>query len=89
MDGFVKAFIKASMAWLALGATLCVAMALQPAWLGYRPAHLHMLTLGFVAMMIFGVGYHSDSSHSPSVQRRLQRGADTVVKSTFVRSPRQ
>ncbi|MEW5916183.1 MAG: hypothetical protein AB1762_07245, partial [Gemmatimonadota bacterium] len=22
------------------------------------PAHLHMLTLGFVAMLIFGVGYH-------------------------------
>ena len=58
MDGFVKAFIKASVAWLTLGVTLGGAMALRPAWIAYRPAHLHMLTLGFVAMMIFGVGYH-------------------------------
>jgi cbb3-type cytochrome oxidase subunit 1 len=58
MDAFVKAFIKASVAWLALGVSLGVAMALHPAWILYRPAHLHMLTLGFVAMMIFGVGYH-------------------------------
>jgi Cytochrome C and Quinol oxidase polypeptide I len=58
MDAFVKAFIKGSVAWLTLGATLGLAMALEPAWTVYRPAHLHMLTLGFVAMMIFGIGYH-------------------------------
>lgn len=58
MDRFVKAFIKASVVWLTLGATLGAAMALVPAWIVYRPAHLHMLTLGFVAMMIFGIGYH-------------------------------
>ena len=58
MDAFVRAFIKGSVAWLTLGATLGLAMALEPAWTVYRPAHLHMLTLGFVAMMIFGVGYH-------------------------------
>lgn len=73
MDGFVKAFIKASVAWLTLGVTLGVAMAVQPAWIVYRPAHLHMLTLGFVAMMIFGVGYHVIPRivGSPLVSRKL------------------
>jgi cbb3-type cytochrome oxidase subunit 1 len=58
MDWFVKAFMKASLTWLALGVTLGVAMAAYPAWIVYRPAHLHMLVLGFVTMMIFGVAYH-------------------------------
>jgi cbb3-type cytochrome oxidase subunit 1 len=58
MDWFVKAFIKSSVAWLAVGVTLGVAMALEPQWTIYRPAHMHMNLAGFVAMMIFGVAYH-------------------------------
>jgi cbb3-type cytochrome oxidase subunit 1 len=58
MDVFVKAFLKASLAWLALGVTLGVGMAVHPAWLVYRPAHVHMNLLGFVTMMIYGVAYH-------------------------------
>ena len=58
MDWFVKAFLKASVSWLALGVTLGVAMGTHPAWSIYRTAHLHMLLLGFVGGMIFGVAYH-------------------------------
>lgn len=58
MDWFAKAFIKSSLSWLAAGATLGVTMALHPVWVVYRPAHLHMNLLGFVTMMIAGVGYH-------------------------------
>lgn len=58
MDWFVKAFIKASLTWLALGVTLGVAMAAHPVWVVYRPAHLHTVLLGFVTMMIYGVSYH-------------------------------
>ena len=58
MEWFTKAFIKASLAWLSLGATLGVAMAVHPAWAIYRTAHLHIMLLGFVAGMIFGVAYH-------------------------------
>ena len=58
MDWFVKAFLKASLAWLGAGVSLGIAMALHPAWALYRAAHLHMNLLGFVAMMIFGVAYH-------------------------------
>lgn len=73
MDSFVRKFIKSSMAWLTLGVTLGAAMAVRPAWILYRPAHLHMLTLGFVAMMIFGVGYHVIPRFvgHPLVSRRL------------------
>jgi len=58
MEWFVRAFIKASVAWLAAGVTLGVGMAVRPSWVVYRPAHIHVNVLGFVAMMIFGVGYH-------------------------------
>jgi cbb3-type cytochrome oxidase subunit 1 len=58
MDWFVTAFLKASLAWLALGVTLGVAMAIHPPWTVYRLAHVHMVLLGFVTMMIYGVAYH-------------------------------
>lgn len=58
MDWFSKAFLKASLTWLGLGVTLGVGMAIHPPWIVYRPAHMHMNLLGFVAMMIFGVAYH-------------------------------
>ena len=58
MEWFVKAFLKASLAWLGIGVTLGIAMAVHPAWAVYRTAHFHMNLLGFVAMMIFGVAYH-------------------------------
>ena len=58
MEWFVKAFLKASLAWLGAGVTLGIAMAAHPAWTVYRTAHFHMNLLGFVAMMIFGVAYH-------------------------------
>jgi cbb3-type cytochrome oxidase subunit 1 len=38
--------------------TLGIAMAIWPTLIIYRPAHVHMNLLGFVTMMIFGVGYH-------------------------------
>ena len=58
MDAFVRMFIKSSLFWLACGVTLGAAMAIKPELVIYRPAHLHMNLLGFVTMMIFGVGYH-------------------------------
>jgi cbb3-type cytochrome oxidase subunit 1 len=58
MDWFSRVFVQSSLAWLALGVTLGAAMAIHPAWTIYRPVHMHMTLLGFVTMMIFGVGYH-------------------------------
>ena len=57
MDWYVKAFIRASLVWFALGITLGLAMAIHPPWVIYRPAHAHMNVVGFITMMVFGVGY--------------------------------
>ena len=57
MDWFAKAFIRASLLWFVAGIALGLAMAIHPAWIVYRPAHAHMNLVGFVVMMIFGVGY--------------------------------
>jgi len=57
MDWFVKAFIRASLAWFALGILLGLIMAAYPQWVAYRPAHAHMNVVGFLTMMVFGVGY--------------------------------
>ena len=57
MDWFAKVFIRASLIWFVAGITLGLAMAIHPAWVVYRPAHAHMNLVGFVVMMIFGVGY--------------------------------
>lgn len=54
----MKAFIRASVTWLAIGVSLGVAMAVHPVWTVFKPAHLHINVVGFVAMMIFGVAYH-------------------------------
>ncbi|HTI62770.1 MAG TPA: cbb3-type cytochrome c oxidase subunit I [Gemmatimonadaceae bacterium] len=58
MDWFVRAFIKASVVWLALGTLVGLAMAVHPTWTVYRTVHMHMMLLGFVTMMIYGVAYH-------------------------------
>ena len=58
MDWFVRAFIKSSLSWMGLGATLGLAMAVYPALVVYRTAHLHIMLLGFVAQMIYGVALH-------------------------------
>jgi cbb3-type cytochrome oxidase subunit 1 len=58
MEWFVRAFLKASLAWLALGVAAGVAMAIHPVWTVYKAAHMHMVMLGFVTMMIYGVAYH-------------------------------
>ena len=73
MEWFVKAFLKASLAWLGLGVTLGVAMAAHPAWAVYRAAHMHMNLLGFVTMMIYGVAYHviPRFTGAPLYSRRL------------------
>ena len=42
MDWYVKAFLKASLGWLAAGVSLGLAMAMHPAWAVYRTAHLHV-----------------------------------------------
>lgn len=58
MDPFVRRFIRSSLVWLGVGVLIGVAMAVHPAAVALRPAHMHANLLGFVSMMIFGVAYH-------------------------------
>jgi len=57
MEWFIKAFIRASLLWFIAGIVLGVAMAWNPAWIAFRPAHAHMTVAGFLSMLVFGVGY--------------------------------
>ncbi len=58
MEWFVRWFIRAALAWLGVGVLLGLAMVFEPAAYVALPAHMHANLLGFVSMMIFGVGYH-------------------------------
>jgi cbb3-type cytochrome oxidase subunit 1 len=51
-------FIKMSLIYLAVGATLGALFPLFPRLLGFRYAHVHLNLLGFMSMMVYGVAYH-------------------------------
>ena len=57
MEWFIKAFIRASLLWFAAGIALGVGITVYPQWIIYRPAHAHMSVVGFLTMLVFGVGY--------------------------------
>ena len=58
MDRITRSFILASLIYLAAGATLGLVMAMAPQFLGrVQFSHVHLLLGGFMAMMIYGVGY--------------------------------
>ncbi|MCX8116780.1 MAG: hypothetical protein N3G78_02465 [Desulfobacterota bacterium] len=59
MDRYAKAFVKASLIYLGVGAITGLLMLAHPD-LRYSltRVHTHINLLGFMAMMIYGVGYH-------------------------------
>ncbi len=57
MDWFIKAFIRASLLWFAGGILFGLAIAIEPRWVVYRPAHAHMNVAGFLTLLVFGIGY--------------------------------
>ncbi|MEO8479369.1 MAG: cbb3-type cytochrome c oxidase subunit I [Gemmatimonadota bacterium] len=58
MERHVVGFLRAALIWLLIGTALGLIMAVRPAWIVYRPVHVHALLLGFVTMFIAGVAYH-------------------------------
>jgi len=58
MDRFVKNFIVMSIVYLAMAAFFGVVMLANPSYLYLRFIHSHLNMLGWVSMMIYGVGYH-------------------------------
>lgn len=59
MDKYAKAFVKASLIYLGVGTILGVLMVLWPdTRFAFTRVHTHINLLGFMAMMVYGVGYH-------------------------------
>jgi cbb3-type cytochrome oxidase subunit 1 len=58
MDRFVKNFIGMSIVYLFVASLFGVAMLAYPSMIGLKFVHSHLNLLGWVSMMIYGVGYH-------------------------------
>ncbi|HTG01685.1 MAG TPA: hypothetical protein VK654_13980 [Nitrospirota bacterium] len=58
MDRFVKGFIIMSIVYLGAATGLGIFMLGSPEALALKFVHSHLNMLGWVSMMIFGVGYH-------------------------------
>lgn len=58
MEKFVRNFIVMSIVYLALSACIGIAMFANSSCLSLRFVHSHLNMLGWVSMMIYGVGYH-------------------------------
>jgi cbb3-type cytochrome oxidase subunit 1 len=58
MDRFVRNFIIFSIIYLGVAAILGVFMLADESLISLKFVHSHLMLLGWVSMMIYGVGYH-------------------------------
>jgi len=58
MDRFVKNFILMSIVYLIIASVLGILMLAHPSLMALKFVHSHLMLLGWVSMMIYGVGYH-------------------------------
>jgi cbb3-type cytochrome oxidase subunit 1 len=59
VDKYAKAFVRSSLIYLGIGTLIGSCMVLWPdIRFTVTRVHVHILLLGFMAMMIYGVGYH-------------------------------
>ena len=58
MDKFVKGFIVMSVVYLGVAAIMGIVMLANPDVMALKFVHSHLNMLGWVSMMIYGVGYH-------------------------------
>lgn len=58
MDKFVKGFIVMSVVYLGVAAVMGIVMLANQEVTGLKFVHSHLNMLGWVSMMIYGVGYH-------------------------------
>ena len=58
MDRFVKNFIIVSIIYLGVSSILGVCMLWNQSLMSLKFVHSHLNMLGWVSMMIYGVGYH-------------------------------
>jgi len=58
MDRFVKNFIIMSIVYLAISSLFGIFMIQSDRWLALKFVHSHLMLIGWVSFMIYGVGYH-------------------------------
>ena len=58
MDKFVKGFIVMSIVYLGIAAVMGIVMLGNQNMMAMKFVHSHLNMLGWVSMMIYGVGYH-------------------------------
>ena len=59
MEPVIVWYLRMSVVYFVVGALIGFAMLLWPSESGYYiPVHVHLNLLGFMSMMIYGVGYH-------------------------------
>jgi cbb3-type cytochrome oxidase subunit 1 len=58
MDKFVRNFIIVSIVYLGVSSILGIAMLWNQSLMSLKFVHSHLNMLGWVSMMIYGVGYH-------------------------------
>lgn len=59
MDPIIVWYLRMSVIYFILGTAVGFTMLLWPGMAGYyTPVHVHLNLLGFMSMMIYGVGYH-------------------------------
>ena len=59
MESYAKNFVRASLVYFFIASIIGLGMVLDPAWAAdYMQIHVHFMLLGWMSMMIFGVGYH-------------------------------
>lgn len=75
MERFVKNFILMSIFYFAVAAIVGVLMLVEPDMLAYKFLHSHMMLLGWVSMMIYGVGYHILPRFVGKLLRSVSMGA--------------
>lgn len=59
MENYAKNFVRAGLIYLLLAAAIGLGMVVEQSWIiNYTQLHAHLMLLGFMSMVIFGVGYH-------------------------------
>jgi cytochrome c oxidase cbb3-type subunit 1 len=58
MDRYVKNFIVMSIVYLSIASVVGILMIVDSEFMNLRFIHSHFMLLGWVSMMIYGVGYH-------------------------------
>lgn len=58
MDKFVKNFIVMSIVYLGVAVFIGIWLLWDPSMFSLKFIHSHLMMLGWVSMMIYGVGYH-------------------------------